>query len=391
MHGLFLLICIFSESFAAILSFAFNIEQGLLLRVCCVFTFVYSICLAVLTRNEIISNKIRDSLGISFFVVSIVMLLMFIVDLIHDNQHPEFSGMMLSFGSKALVAPFLALAWCKHNFLDSILRWIIPFTLVYTLVMFSAVIQLGENPYIQLSIGYQTLSYASAFSIGLLFYYLNNRKQSSLIGNVVALFLICVDLFILFSGGGKGAFVLVCILFVLNCYSRFRKMSLFLFLCVGLFLMVENRQFINILSRLSGGNRILTLFLSNDIQEITSGRDDIYRRAVDVIFDRNFLGRGPGSVLYDVGYYAHNMFLDILIDWGFIGFILSLWVIICVLRKYLVFRNNKNVAFLFIIFLMQFVLLMFSGSFYASFGIWFSVIAILMYGNDESRRSVIQS
>lgn len=375
MHGLLFLTCIFSESFAAIASFAFDVDHGFLLRICCVLTFVYSIYMGVLTRNDIVSNRTQNVFWISFALAASIMLSMFVMDLFHDNQHPEYRGMVLSFGSKALVAPFLALAWNKRNYLNEIVKWIIPFTLIFTFIMLDAIKQLGFNPYMQLGIGYQTLSYAAAFSIGLLFYYLNQVKNKLMRG--VSFILICLNVFILLSGGGKGAFVLVCVLFVLNFYSLLKKKGVILFIGIGLLLSVANRYVVNLLSQLSGGERILALFLSNDVGEISSGREELYRRSIDLIYERIFLGGGPGSVLYDVGIYAHNIFLDIMIDWGFVGLFFSVGIFCVIIKKFFSIKNEPNIFFLFVIFLMHFVQLMFSGTFYASFGIWFSSIAIL--------------
>ena len=103
------------------------------------------------------------------------------------------------------------------------------------------------------------------------------------------------------------------------------------------------------------------------------------------LFDHYFLGNGTGSVLYDLDYFAPNMFLDILLDWGFVGFLFCAGIFFVVIKKSLLHLNDKKAFFLFTIFLMSFVKLMFSGSFYENFGIWFSTIAILGYENERPK------
>lgn len=380
MHGLLILLCLFSESFAAILSYATGFDHSLLLRICCAFTFFYSVFVFLMVRNNPASPKTIHVFFVSFFIVCMVLLSMFVTELKYGYTQRFFDGMVLSFGSKVLVAPFFAMAWNKHNFYNSVVRWILPFTAFFTFFMLVAVFRLGNQAYMNLEIGYQILSYAASFSIGLLFIYMKSNVQGGLFcytSKGLSIVLIILNIYILLSGGGKGAFVMVIALFFLNFYKQIKIRNL-LILFVLFFIGLINSSYIsNLLAKNSGSGRILVLFSSSDISEISSGRNNIYNEALELIIDRCFLGNGTGSVLYDIGYYAHNMFLDILLDWGFIGLILCVLVLFQVCRKYFIMKNDEKVFFLFSIFLMSFIHLMFSGSFYTNLGIWFSVIAIL--------------
>ena len=386
MHGLFILICIFSDLFSEVLAYALDVDLGFLLRVSCIFVICFSIYLALLTINDFASNKTLNTFWVSLFVVLSILLLMYIFYIAHDFHHRLHSGMILSFGSKVFAAPFIALSWNKRNFIREILHWIIPFVCFFTFFLYLAVIRLGNNSYSELAIGYQSLSYAAAYSIGLLFFFIKNYEIKKSWLKFFLLSLVIINLFVLFSGGGKGAFVLLCILLVCFFYTHLKKKITFLFMGFALFIAFEKQIAINFIGQFAGGNRILALFLSNDVDKITSGRNSLYEKGINTLLDRYFMGGGPGSVLYDVGFYSHNIFLDILIDWGFVFFSFCLLIIFIAVKKSFKNWNNESISFLFLIFLGQFIMLFFSGSFYESFGLWFSIIAILMYENNKNPR-----
>ena len=391
MHGLFILICIFSDLFSEVLAYALGVDLGILLRVMCMFVFAFSIYLAYSTSNDYTSNRTLNIFWLSFFLILSILLSMYITYTAHDFPHYLHSGMILSFGSKVIAASFIALSWNKRNFINDVLLWIVPFVVFFTVFLYLAVIKLGTGYYFELSIGYQSLSYAAAYSIGLLLFFIKNYNKKLKWLKYLSWFLIGVNFYLMLSGGGKGAFVLTCVFFICFFCDLIKKKVVYLFIGIAIFIVFEKQIILNILGNLAGGNRILALFLSNNINEITSGRDSLYIKGINTLFDRYFLGGGPGSVLYDIGFFSHNIFLDILIDWGFVFFFLFLFIIFIVLKKCFKNWHDASISFLFLIFLGQFIMLFFSGSFYESFGLWFSTIAILMYEKNENRCSVVQS
>ena len=314
---------------------------------------------------------------------------MYITYTAHDFPHYLHSGMILSFGSKVIAASFIALSWNKYNFIKDILHWIVPFVSFFTISLYIAAMKMGNISYSELYFNYQSISYAAANSIGLLFFFIKNYNQKWKWLKSFSLLLVGINVFILFTGGGKGAFVLLCILLVYFFYDIFKDKIVFLFVGFAIVIVLGKQIVINFIGQFAGGYRILVLFLSNDVDQITSGRNSLYIKGINILFDRCFLGGGPGSVLYDVGFYSHNIFLDILLDWGFVFFSFFLCVIFVVVKKCFKNWHNESVSFLFLIFLEQFVMLFFSGSFYESFGLWFSIIAILMYENNQNTRFVL--
>ena len=391
MHGLLILICIFCDAFASIISFALGTNLSITLYTISAFTFLYSLYLAFSTRYITASSKTMTVFWISLFFVLCVMLSMFVTKLYYDKPSKLFDSMILSFGSKCLMTPFFAIAWNKKDFFYSVVKWIIPYTSFATVCSMIAVIRLAGKSIMDFEIGRQLLSYGGAFSVGLLLFLLQYQNEcvKESIKKYIVFILIIFNIYIVFAGGGKGAFVLTCLLFLLYFYSRIKaKVALLIVTFLGALKIFES-FFIDIILQTPGGMRILTLFISDDLNQITTGRDRLYAKAVDVILDRCFLGGGPGSAIYDVGYFSHNIFLDILLDWGFIGCVFFLVVIVVVCRKSFALFENPNIRFLFTIFFCQFILLMFSGSFYSYFGFWFSIIAILGYSKEMHCKQIL--
>lgn len=383
MHGLFILICIYSDFFSMVLASALGIELSFLLRITCTFVFVYSIYLAFSTRCDFASNRTLNIFWLSLFVVLSILLSMYITYITHDFPHPLHSGMILSFGSKVIAATLVALSWNKRNFIKDVLHWIVPFVCLFTIFLYIAAIKIRNSFYSESVFNYQSLSYAAAYSIGLLFFFIKNYKKECRWLAPLLLMLVGTNVFILFTGGGKGAFVLFCILFFLFFYDVLKGKTFLLFGVVACFIFFEKQIVVNFIEQFTGGNRILVLFFSDDIGKITSGRDSLYIKAINILLDRCFLGSGPGSVLYDVGFFCHNIFLDILIDWGFMFFFVFLIIIFVVLRKCFMNSQKASMSFLLLVFLGQFIMSLFSGSFYYSFDLWFSIIAVLMYENNK--------
>lgn len=80
------------------------------------------------------------------------------------------------------------------------------------------------------------------------------------------------------------------------------------------------------LNRIGFDSRTINLLL-NDIAH-DSGRSQIYNMAFDLISQRPIWGWGPGGEVFKIGIYPHNIFLELLIDFGvFAGGILGILVL----------------------------------------------------------------
>lgn len=94
-----------------------------------------------------------------------------------------------------------------------------------------------------------------------------------------------------------------------------------------------------------------------------SGRADIYSAVIKKLSESDFIqllfGHGGlNSVVDDIGISAHNDFLEVIYDFGFVGFILYLSIIICIVRKTIYsIRTKRNDSLMLFISLIIFLIL----------------------------------
>ncbi|MBL73788.1 MAG: hypothetical protein CMF21_03275 [Idiomarinaceae bacterium] len=229
---------------------------------------------------------------------------------------------------------------------------------------------------------YQSLSYYSAFSFGMLLTYnnlLSNkgfrfRLLESKLFKIISIPLLVFTLFSCVLGGGRGAFLLLVMFLVFNIYASFKQQSslengglsgtlvkvLFLCIVIVMFIVVfGDSNYIN------AGFERATQFISPDgkidLESGSSGRDTVYSLALQFIGDSPVLGYGPFGVR-DKSLHAHNIFLEIWLQFGVVGLFLSI-----ILFFYIVLRIIKNwctpVVWASSILLYPLTLTLFSGSY----------------------------
>ncbi len=116
-------------------------------------------------------------------------------------------------------------------------------------------------------------------------------------------------------------------------------------------------------------SRTLNLLRSNQLLSHDSGRGDIYRYLFQKIGERPFLGYGVGGdrAMRDGGY-AHNLFIEVFVDFGvIIGAFLLILLGTFVVRT---FQKKDNQALLLLFFCIGIIPLMVSGSFYTETNFW---------------------
>lgn len=159
--------------------------------------------------------------------------------------------------------------------------------------------------------------------------------------NYVTLSLLIFNIFLLFILGSRGAFFSFLIIIILsiilkkdiNKYLKFFVYSIFfIFLVLNLQGFFGERYQIN------------KLLSSPSISSYEyGGRIFIYSESIRLIKE-NPLGIGLGSFSKVTPYsYPHNIFLEIFVELGIIGFSLFLFLLFLILKKSLALRENFNV------------------------------------------------
>lgn len=227
---------------------------------------------------------------------------------------------------------------------------------------------------------YQALSYYSAFCFGVLLTYhsrLPNELRfgftsSKLYNIIIYIFLISCIIGTLL-GGGRGALILL-IAYLLIYFLSFLdyknwiessnkfikylfKLALYLLLFFFFTIFFWNNEFIQ------NGFKRATQFIGSegqvDLDTGGSGRDIVYSTAINYIYERSLIGYGPFGA-NDNTVQAHNIFLDITLQFGYIGLVIYLIIFFYII---IIARKNWSIYSYWALALTLYpiVMLMFSG------------------------------
>lgn len=393
MEGLFCLICMFNYSFGLILTYLLKGNQSNILRILAIFVLVFSV-VEYQSSLKCDEQYPKPYFNKCLLIAVGILAWMGIIYFMHGYL-PECMRMyILAFPTRVLSMIFLAYAFIRKHLLDKISKWINPFAYFYTLTLLYIVLTNVSVNTRTLGIDRQVLSYAGAYAFMLLLYVNMNfygiskfEFFSSKYIIWINYLMIAIDLYIVFAGGGRGAFVLVEIgmaYFLLKNLSTLNMKKIIssaLIIVVGVII-------INIASTstytMSGFFSIQSLFENGFVDQSSMDRLELYTTAWGYAKESWFLGNGAGSTAYTVGFYSHNIFIDILVEYGFWGIIIIAVMIIKFWLK--VIRYNKldtQIDYIAIIFICSFTMLLFSGSMYSESAIWFSFISMLLLDENE--------
>lgn len=182
--------------------------------------------------------------------------------------------------------------------------------------------------------------------------------------NIMYLFISILGFIFMVMLGNRGSLICSIIFFVICLYRYFMKLSLhkkIISIVVFLFLIViftvgnfYNSFLLNIYNYASthGLSTRLFYFMKGEINSpFDSGRSILRKKVIKAISD-NILGYGLSSDVFFAGAYVHNIFLELIVEFGvFFGFILILgivWLIFSALIKNNIPWNIKNIFCIFI-------------------------------------------
>ena len=208
----------------------------------------------------------------------------------------------------------------------------------------------------------------------LLIYSLREKKKFHFVISILGFFLI-------FVAGARGPIVIaLLVLFIYSMTNKSPTINKILFLTLLIFVLVTTLLLRNSIiylldefsTSLNFSSRTLKLILSGEFFN-SSGRDDILVSVVDKF---SLFGNG----LYgdrDINYsYSHNLFIEILSDFGVIIGLILIAIIITISYK-AVFSNNEYIYLLSIVFIATgFIKLFLSGSYLNQEPAFFLFIAL---------------
>lgn len=178
--------------------------------------------------------------------------------------------------------------------------------------------------------------------------------------------------------GGRGAFVLGCVFtfyFVLK-HITFSKLTSYTLIGLGVLLMINAILSNNEVFRL-GFDRIFNFF-GNAEAIGTDGRWIRWNLAWNAFTESPVFGHGLGSVFYEVGFYSHNIFTDMLCEGGVVLVSIFTFLLLKFVQasRMLIAEDYRN-EIIVVVFLCSFVMNSFSGYYLSDTGIWLSLTYVL--------------
>ncbi len=193
-----------------------------------------------------------------------------------------------------------------------------------------------------------------------------------------------VGLYIMYASGTRSPFVALIIGVFFLLLSKNKRKILFAFsglLFIGMLsLVVLQPQF-------SGENE--SSFFSRVTKSITtgdsSGRGSLYQQGIQIFSGNPIFG---GRILYEDGMYPHNIFLEVVMATGILGFVLYfLFFKKCMQYIYNVkgiSENSPEIVWVLVLWLQYFILSLFSYNLHSSPEIWY-LSALILVLNKESK------
>lgn len=193
---------------------------------------------------------------------------------------------------------------------------------------------------------------------------------------IVDLVFFGVSLVLLLAWGSRGT-ILVILLFGILYMLKVQRRWLLFFLLTGAVLLPFLRDFLFLVLRLiaqyTGAKKIqgfISLF-EEDGWSHSSGRDLLYEHCIDII-ENNFGGAGVGFWQYDPimnGLYPHNLFLHVGTEFGIIGIVLVVVILMIAIKK-LFYQSSDVFLFYNYIFSIAIGRLMVSSMYWARPEFW---------------------
>lgn len=307
-------------------------------------------------------------------------------------------------------AIYVAVYVKKTNTFSSLIKWfeVVEWILtIAVIITFLIPYLLGDSYLIYLkeaNINYQSAAYMGSFAYGLnlyfLFYGKDNKRfriVSAKIYLFISWFLLLVQILCVFIAGGRGGAVLVVeytmfflVISIINKKSKRKFKGIALLISIVLILicilpiLLQNNNFY------ASFSRAFAFIGEKGINwGGTSGRDVVYRVAIERIMRNPVTGYGIFYSLGNFGY-PHNFFLELFLEGGIVFCVLGTILFLSILLKIFLICWEKKDPFLAIIFLYPITMLMFSGTYIQTGLFWFvSCFVVISNSTDNLRKLYI--
>lgn len=378
--GLFFLVVAFSYSVFFLLQAWFNFStESYFHTYSAILAFIVFICFFL--KFSTFPIKIRDNVLITIICVT---LLFYITRFFYNVTNTTYQGFFLSMGVRFVPSVMAGvLVAQKAKMIYYVQRATLPFILLYTIILANTILtaesssNMGLTYNIEGGMNYQTMSYYSAYALGLTMHNIVYEKCNKFKKNI----LICIGLLLLVMSimtGGRGAFALdvVFIVYFGTKVINLKQIIIYSFTILLVYILftsiLQNNDLLSL-----GFGRIFNFWSDSEAVQ-NDGRWIRWTMAWNAFLENPLLGNGIGSVFYEVGFYSHNIFYDILCEGGIIGIGVFVYILIrTALKLRCIIKNNPINEIMLVIFLCSFVNLCFSNYYLSDSGMWMSIAYIL--------------
>lgn len=343
-----------------------------------------------------------DKRDLIFFFILGIFLTLYITTFFRYGYTIHAYKSNFSYAVLRMIIPLLSgyyLAKRPRKSMEDIIQWIPVFTSILTIGGILATL----NPSGQWKVGgymsddsgfrYQNVSYAFAYSFGILLYYLLNlnkfKNKIKYFGSkyfiVLFWFLLPVQIYGILLNGGKGGFAVAVVLLAFNIgvYFLHHKLSIkvmlnsvILFITGGIAGIAVVTRVMKSTLKISAFFRIVRLLTMAD----DGGRSHWFKASLESSKRAILFGHGIGSVPYEITPYSHNYFLDLLLENGIIGLataiVFFIWMII---KLWKLLKGDILWAVPVLIFICGFIRAMVSGYYLSCAPLYWGIGFILGY------------
>lgn len=314
-------------------------------------------------------------LNVLLFLLAIVSLYM-LTQLFHDETNSKYRSSLLLILAESIPAAYVGTRLARSSpiamlKIDRLLPFfVIPISIALGIVGIryaSESMLISED---ESGLGYQSASYFMSYSYAYCAYYvffspLRNTKIHRFFRVIMLPDMFFCALMCLVSGGrGAFAFIILVSIYILFTLRKSMKghIGYYILIIISVSVAFLLLAFYFDIWNSAGWNRV-SEHLTYDTE-----RERLYRLAFQAFEESPIVGQGMGSIWYTVGFYSHNIVMDLLAETGIIGTTIFLSLLLKTsLGLYRLIRYQKTAILLFVIFLGALLKNSFSGYYLGAF------------------------
>lgn len=388
--GFFILVVAFSYSIYFVIATFLGIPQeGVVFRL---YSGILAVVVAFVFFLSIHRIPRRIYIG-GLLLCAIIILLYFSTRCFYDEVNNRYTSYFLSMGVRFIPAVLTGMYMLSHDDIMKKVEYaLLPFILLYTITLASVAFtaNIGVNIAQTFNtdfLNYQSISYYSIFTFGFNMYLIVQCSNSyTRYRRYILIALAILQVIITIMAGGRGAFVLGCVFTLYFALKHITFSKLISYILIGLAVLLTINAILSDNEIFKMGFERIFNFFGNTEAIGTDNRWIRWNLAWNAFTKSPVFGHGLGSVFYEVGFYSHNIFTDMLCEGGVVLFLIFIFVLMKFIRasQILITEDYRN-EIIVIVFLCSFVMNSFSGYYLSDTGIWLSLTYVLCKNSLNNR------